>query len=68
METLQRRTDTRIISRRPDGLGVVLVLECVFVDEAKRILSEFPLVKADLIEFEFIPTMAFTPFEHLFVK
>ena len=53
---------------RIDKPGAVIVLECTDVEEARRITSEFPLVKAGLIEFEFMPVGAFTPYEGLFAK
>ena len=51
-----------------DTPGVILVLECVDVVEAKRVLSDLPFMKANLIEFEFMPVGAFTLFESLFAK
>jgi hypothetical protein len=41
-------------------------LECASIEEAKAIMDTFPLVKAGLIEFEFIPLEPFTPLETLF--
>jgi muconolactone delta-isomerase len=51
---------------RGDGKGAVAILECSSVDEAKAIMNTFPLVKAGLIEFEFIPLELFTPLQTLF--
>jgi hypothetical protein len=51
---------------RTDRPGVVIVLECLGVDEARSILAEFPLVRAGLIEFDLIPVGAFLPLERLF--
>lgn len=56
----------REIYFRQDKPGAVLIMECKDVEEAKKLLSELPLVKERLIEFEFIPLGAFTPFETLF--
>lgn len=53
---------------RSDRPGAVLVLECVDLSEAQKITSDFPLVKAGLIEFDFIPLVPFTPIESLFEK
>ena len=53
---------------RKDRPGVVLVLECVNVQEAKQILSSFPLVKAGVIDFDIIPLGHFVPFSTLFDK
>ncbi len=46
---------------RQDGKGAMAVLECSSVAEARSIMNSFPLVKAGLIEFEFIPLGTFTP-------
>ena len=51
---------------RQDGAGVVFVLECADAAEAKRHVSELPLVKEGLIEFEFIPLGPFHLFSTLF--
>jgi putative intracellular protease/amidase len=51
---------------RGDGHGAVAVLECADVTEAQAIMSTFPLVKAGLIDFDYIPLGAFTPLETLF--
>lgn len=53
---------------RADHPGVVIVMECDSVDEARKALSELPLVKENLIEFELIPVGYFSPFEGLFAK
>jgi len=47
---------------RKDRPGVVIVLECENVQEAKRILSTFPMVKAGVIDFDIIPVGHFVPF------
>jgi hypothetical protein len=46
-------------------LGVVFVLECSGVDEARKILDELPLVREKLIDFEVIPLGPFSHFEML---
>jgi len=51
---------------RGDMPGVVIVFECADVDEAKRYVSDFPLSKAGLLEWEFIPVDAPLPLEFLF--
>lgn len=44
----------------------VLMLECSDVDEAKRILSELPLVSAGLIDFDYLPLIPYSGFSRLF--
>jgi hypothetical protein len=56
----------RDIYFRQDRPGVVIFLECTSVEEAKKILAEYPLVKAGVIEFEAIPFGPFTNWELLF--
>ncbi|TND09200.1 MAG: hypothetical protein FD123_1603 [Bacteroidetes bacterium] len=51
---------------RKDRPGVVLVLECPSVGDARMLLSSFPLVKAGVIEFDIIPVGYFVPFGTLF--
>ncbi len=47
-------------------LGVVFVLECSSVEEARKILGELPFVREKLIDFETIPLGPFSYFETLF--
>jgi hypothetical protein len=51
---------------RQDHPGVVLMMECNSVEEAQELLDELPLVKEQLIKFEFIPLGYFEPLESLF--
>jgi hypothetical protein len=51
---------------RQDRTGVVFVLECGSVDEARRNLDELPFVREKLIDFEIIPLEPFYYFETLF--
>jgi hypothetical protein len=51
---------------RQDNPGVVLMMECESLEEAKELLDELPLVKKELIEFDLIPLGYFEPFEALF--
>ena len=44
----------------------VLMLECADVREASRVLSEFPLVEAGLINFQIIPLTPYDGFSRLF--
>jgi len=56
----------REIYFRLDHPGAVMVLECESVEEARKMTDELPLVRADLIRFEFIPLGPFLPFAELF--
>ncbi|QDU66742.1 YciI family protein [Engelhardtia mirabilis] len=51
---------------RTDKPGALIVMEVDSVEQARSITDTFPLVKAGLIEFRFIPVGAFTPYETLF--
>ncbi len=53
---------------RQDHPGVVVVMECFDVEEAEAIMADLPLVKADLIEIDFVPVGPFVVFEELFAK
>ena len=47
-------------------LGVVFILECSGVDDARKILEELPFVREKFIDFEIIPLGSFSYFEMLF--
>ena len=49
-----------------DTHEAVLVLECDSADEARRQLSELPLMRAGLIDFRLIPLVAYPGFKRLF--
>jgi hypothetical protein len=51
---------------RADVNGVVIVFECHDVEEARRYVADFPLSRAGLLEWEFIPVDAPLPLEFLF--
>ena len=52
---------------RADQDGVVIVFECCSVEEAQRYVADFPLSKAGLLEWEYIPvTAAPLPLEFIF--
>ena len=52
---------------RADQNGVVIVFECSDVEEVKRYVADFPLSKAGLLEWEYIPvTAAPLPLEFVF--
>ena len=46
---------------RGDGKGVVFLLDCKSVEEAKAILGELPLVKGNLVTFDYMPLGPLTP-------
>lgn len=47
---------------RKDRPGVVMILECANVEEAKTLLKTFPMVKAGVVDFDIIPLGHFVPF------
>jgi len=47
-------------------MGVVFILECKSVDEARKTLDELPFVREKLIDFEIIPLGPFSYFEMLY--
>jgi hypothetical protein len=51
---------------RADVPGVVIVFECASVEEAKRHVDDFPLSRAGLLEWFYIPLDAPLPLEFLF--
>jgi hypothetical protein len=51
---------------RADVDGVVIVFECRDLEEAKRYVEDFPLSKAGLLEWQYIPLDAPLPLEFLF--
>jgi hypothetical protein len=51
---------------RADVPGVVIVFECSSVEEAKSYVEDFPLSKAGLLEWDYIPLDAPLPLEFLF--
>jgi len=51
---------------RADVSGVVIVFECSSVDEARSYVADFPLSRAGLLEWEYVPLDAPLPLEFLF--
>ena len=51
---------------RADMSGVVIVFECSSVEEAKSYVVDFPLSRAGLLEWEYVPLDAPLPLEFLF--
>ncbi len=46
---------------RGDGKGVVFLMDCTTVEEAKAILDTLPLVRQNLASFEYMPLGPLTP-------
>ena len=46
---------------RGDGKGVVFLLDCKSVDEAKAILNELPLIKGNFASFDYVSLGPLTP-------
>ena len=63
-----RNGTVRDIYFRQDRPGVAIFVECDSTAEARRILSDFPLAKAGLIDFDVIPLGPFTNREMLFAQ
>ena len=62
-DTVQLYLDGKIQQwyARGDGKGVVFLLDCKSVDEAKAILEGLPLVKHNFASFEYMPLGPLTP-------
>jgi hypothetical protein len=56
----------REIYFRADRDEAVIILECASIDDAKKALATLPLVKAGLIEFDYIPLKPYPGFARLF--
>jgi len=56
----------REIYFRADQKSAVLILECKNIEEAEEKLATLPLVREDLIYFDFIPLAPYPGFERLF--
>jgi hypothetical protein len=63
---LYKHNFIREVYFRADQSSAVLILESESVEEAKKTLAELPLVKKELICFEFIPLVPYPGFERLF--
>jgi hypothetical protein len=53
---------------RGDGKGVVFFIDCKTVDEAKAILEQLPLIKANFASFEYMPLGPLSPLRYLLTK
>ena len=62
-DTVQLYLDGRIQQwwARGDGKGVVLLLDCKTVEEAKSVLEKLPLIKENFASFEYMPLGPLTP-------
>lgn len=58
----------RDIYFRQDRPGVVIMMEAESVEEAQKVMAEFPLAKSGLLHFEFIPFGPFVNWELLFAQ
>ena len=63
---LYKKGTFREMYDRQDRTGVVFVLECNSVDEARTILDELPFVREKFIDFIVVPLEPFSYFELLF--
>ena len=63
---LYKKGVIREIYFQADRKSAVLILECENLTEAKEKLSTLPLVREDLIYFDFIPLVPYPGFERLF--
>jgi len=62
---LHKKGIIREIYARQDRPGIAIVAECDSVEAAKILLSEFPLAKVGLIDFDVIPLGPFLGWETL---
>jgi hypothetical protein len=53
---------------RGDGKGVVFLVDCKTVDEAKAILETLPLVKANFASFDYVPLGPLNPLRLLLAQ
>ena len=62
-ETVELYLDGRIQQwySRGDGKGVVFLLDCSTVEEAKAILEKLPLARAKVVTFEYMPLGPLNP-------
>jgi hypothetical protein len=65
---LQQSGELRETYFRADQHCAVLVLECVGIKKARRLISTLPLVAAGLIAFEIIPLAPYDGLARLFEK
>jgi muconolactone delta-isomerase len=63
---LQQSGELREIYFNSDRHSAILVLESQSVEDARRLLTSLPLVRAGLIEFEIIPLSPYDGYARLF--
>ena len=63
---LYQKNIIREIYFRADRSNAILILECDSVEQAKDILTQLPLAKNELIDFEVIPLEPYPGFLRLF--
>jgi hypothetical protein len=66
-DTVQLYLDGKIEQwyAKGDGKGVVFLMDCKTVDEAKAILETLPLMKARYVTFDYMPLGPLTPLRAL---
>ncbi|MGJ5819116.1 hypothetical protein [Paludibaculum fermentans] len=69
-DTVQLYLDGKIEQwyARGDGKGVVLLMDCKTVEEAKAILETLPLVKAHYVTFDYMPLGPLSPLRVLLAQ
>jgi hypothetical protein len=63
---LYKKGVIREIYFHADQKSAIIILECKNIDEAGENLSTLPLVREDLIYFEFMPLVPYPGYERLF--
>jgi muconolactone delta-isomerase len=63
---LNKKGVIREVYFRADQKSAVIILECKSIEEAEEKLSTLPLVRENLIFFEFIPLVPYPGYERLF--
>jgi hypothetical protein len=53
---------------RGDGKGVVFLMNCTTVDEAKALTATLPLAKAGFATFDYLPLAPLTPLRYLLTE
>jgi hypothetical protein len=66
-DTVRLYLDGKILQwfARGDGKGVVFLLDCRTVEEAKAMVAALPLVKEDLVTFDYMPLGPLSPLRYL---
>lgn len=63
---LYKKGVIREVYFRADQKSAIIILECKNLEEAEENLSTLPLVRENLIYFEFIPLVPYPGYERLF--